>query len=381
MEEHRKENYISKELPTRLKHKIWHVVGMVMLCFSASFLGAWAFVGLGIVPAADLSKSIAENRDAIVSQEGEIVEEVFRKISPSTVAITTEAKSRMFINQGAGSGIIISDSGYIVTNKHVVEGSDSISVMTDDGRTYDDVKLVGEDPINDIAFLKVDNPKDFKPAELGDSDSIKPGHRVVAIGNALGVFQNSVTSGIVSGIGRPIQAEDGRGNADQLENLIQTDAAINPGNSGGPLVNLKGEVVGINTAISEEGQAIGFAIPINDARGVIDSVLQKGEVAKPYLGVMYITIDNYIRDEYKLSESEGAYVYAESGEAVIKGSPADKAGVQKGDIITKVADKKVGSTGLASLIARYKPGDKVELTIKRDGREIKLQVLLEKFSR
>ncbi len=368
--------------------RLWTVVGSVFLCFVGSFLGAWLFVGSGLVKI-DASHTITDNRDKIVLQQGEVVADVFNKVSPSTVAITTRSTtsgSYFFgtqVTQGAGSGIIISKDGYVMTNKHVVpEGTSSVTVVTSDGKEYKNVVVVGRDPSNDLAFLKISGVNNLTPATIGDSGKVTPGQQVVAIGNALGIFRNSVTSGIISGLGRPIQASDGEGSAESLENLFQTDAAINPGNSGGPLVNLSGEVIGINTAISQEGQGLGFAIPVNDAKGLLNTVLKSGKVVKPYLGVRYVTLNSQIAQQLNLQVSEGALVRAgaDGTSAVIDGSPAAKVGLRDGDIITKVNGQMLTSnSGLASHLGQFGVGDTVELTITRGGKEQKMKVQLEAF--
>jgi serine protease Do len=368
--------------------RLWRFVGTLSMCFIASFLGAWVFVNTGLVRL-DATRTISENRDKIVLQEGEIVADVFKKVSPSTVSITTQAvtPSRNYffepqVSEGAGSGIIISKDGYVLTNRHVVpEGTSKVTVVLSNGKEYKDVKVVGRDPSNDLAFLKINGVNDLNPATIGDSSKVTPGQKIVAIGNALGIFRNSVTSGIISGIGRPIQASDGQGSSESLENLFQTDAAINPGNSGGPLVNLQGEVIGINTAIAEQAQAIGFAIPINDAKGLLAGVLKTGKVEKPYLGVRYISLDEQTAQELNLPISQGALVRAGNGSpAVVPGSPAAKAGLRDGDIITKVNDLSVTATsGLASILGRFSVGDKIDLTILRGNKTEKLSVTLVAF--
>lgn len=372
--------------PRKKIKKAWFVGGTVFLCFIGSFFGAWLLLATGWV---DTAQSITQNRETLVLQQGEIVSEVFKKVSPSTVSITTrslDTSQRYFAAQeseGAGSGIVISKDGYILTNKHVVpEGTTRITVILADGKTYTDVKVIGRDPSNDIAFIKINGVDNLTPATMGDSDAVTPGQQVVAIGNALGLFRNSVTSGIVSGLGRPIQASDESGtNVEQLFDLFQTDAAINPGNSGGPLVNLKGEVIGLNTAVSAEGQGIGFAIPINSARGLMDSVMATGVLAKPYLGVRYVSVDAEVAAQLKLGVTKGALIRG-SGQAsgIVAGSPAEKAGLRNGDIIVKVNGRDITpESGLASKLARYRPGDKVELTILRDNKEQGVSVTLGEY--
>lgn len=366
--------------------KVWMVLGLVVLSFAASFLGAWVFLGTGLVKL-DTSRTISDNSQKIVLQQGEVIADVFKKVSPSTVSIiTTSSKPTSFYNQvseGAGSGIVVSSDGYILTNKHVVpDGTDKVSVIMHDGREFTDVTVVGRDPGNDIAFLKISGVTDLKAVDVGDSSHVEPGQQVVAIGNALGTFRNSVSSGIISGIGRPLTATDDAGvAAEQLEDMLQTDAAINPGNSGGPLVNLKGEVIGINTAISLEGQGIGFAIPINMAKVQIDSMVKTGKMSKPYLGVRYASINAEVAKAEKLPVTAGALVIAAGGgPAVIPDSPAAKAGIRARDIIIRVNDTPiVEGKGLATVLSRYPPGETVTLAILRDGKEQTLSVTLGEY--
>ncbi|HET7639055.1 MAG TPA: trypsin-like peptidase domain-containing protein, partial [Ktedonobacteraceae bacterium] len=228
----------------------------------------------------------------------------------------------------------------------------------------------------DVAFLKIKDTqgRKLKAAKIGDSSKVQIGDTAIAIGNALGQFQNTVTSGIISGYGRSLRASASDGSSSEnLEDLFQTDAAINEGNSGGPLVNLNGEVVGLNTAVSGEGQGLGFAIPINDLKGLIGSVMQSGKLERAYLGVVYVSITDDIAKQYGLNQTSGAYVApaAITGQQpVIAGGPADKAGIKAGDIITKVNDKAVDkSNSLTSLISQFKVGDKVSLTVIRDGKQ------------
>ena len=231
---------------------------------------------------------------------------------------------------------------------------------------FDNIKTIGEDPLNDVAFLKINGAKKLKPAKLGNSSTLQIGQNVVAIGNTLGLYQNTVTSGIVSGLGRPAAASSqSGGSAESLNDLIQTDTAINPGNSGGPLVNLAGQVIGINTAIVSNAQGIGFAIPID---------LKKGKLERAYLGVRYGEITPVIAKQRNLSTNRGALV---AKDGVESGGPADKAGIKPGDIITKVGDLVVGEKGnVSSLISRYKPGDNVDIVALRNGKQINFKVRL-----
>lgn len=356
------------------KNTVGKAITIIMLCFVAGFCGAWVFVQAGIVSLSN-TETITNNRQEIVSQEGEVMAEVANKVSPSVVSVTTQSVAASLygssVAQGAGTGMFISKDGYILTNKHVAEGARQVSIVTHEGKVYSDVKVVGVDPLNDIAFLKVENTSDtFTPVAFADSTELKVGQKVIAIGNALGEYKNSVTSGIVSGLGRPIFASDGQ-DGEKLDNLIQTDAAINQGNSGGPLLNFTGEVIGMNTAVAEDAQGIGFAIPSNATQGLIKHLLATGKVERAYLGVRYVSLSPQLAEEYKIPITQGAYVFddRDSGPAVVPGSPADKAGVKSGDIITKVNNKAVTTTnGLALLLAQYAPGDKITLSVTTDGR-------------
>jgi serine protease Do len=283
--------------------------------------------------------------------------------------------------EAAGTGIIISSEGVIMTNRHVVpEGVTNVSVTLSDGTQLNNVKVLGRTNSNDsldVAFLKITNLEGHKltPAVIGDSSKVQIGDTVVAIGNALGQFANTVTSGIISGHGRSVVAsENGSASADaeSLDDLFQTDAAINQGNSGGPLVNTNGEVVGINTAVSGEGQNIGFAIPINDVNGLIKQVLSTGSFQRPYLGVRYVRLTADAAKQYKLSVDQGAYVVPAtdpSSPSILPGSPAADAGIQEGDIITAINGTKIDeNNSLTSLVGQHAVGDTVTLTILRDGK-------------
>jgi S1-C subfamily serine protease len=294
--------------------------------------------------------------------------------------------------KAAGTGMIISKNGVILTNRHVVpSGTTSVSVTLSDGTTFDNVTVLGRTNNSDsldVAFLKINDLKGkaLTPVSVGDSGQAAVGDSVVAIGNALGEFQNTVTSGIISGFGRQVQAGSDGGNfgssgdSEDLDDLIQTDAAINEGNSGGPLVNLNGQVIGINTAIASNAQNIGFAIPINDVKGLITQVLNSGKFQRPYLGVRYVQLTSDIAQQYGISEDHGAYVIPEaiSGEApIVAGSPAEKSGLQAGDIITKVnGDSTSKDQSLTTLLNKHQPGDSVKLTVVRGGKTLTITATL-----
>lgn len=278
--------------------------------------------------------------------------------------------------QSIGSGFIITNDGMIVTNKHVVsDTSGKYQVVTANDKKYD-VQKIYRDPANDLALIKIDpnqnNNNTLKPVKLGDSTKLQVGQFVVAIGTALGEFRNSVTTGVVSGLGRGITAGDEfAGAVERLDNVIQTSAAINPGNSGGPLLDSLGQVIGINTAVAQNGQNVGFAIPINTVKDSLSNFNQNGQFNRPYLGVAYKIIS---RDNALLNDvPQGAYI-----QQVIQDSPADKAGIQQGDIMTKVDDQQITQqSDVASIIAKKKVNDTITLTIWRDDKTQDLKATLE----
>lgn len=334
--------------------------------------------------------SVQNDGNQIATTEEATVSSVFENVSPSVVSIVTSLNSTdtegfwgsSYGEQAAGTGIIVSKDGYVLTNKHVIEDAKSIQILSSSGKVYDDVGIVGVDPLNDIAFLKIDGVTDLPVATLGDSTTLKIGQRVIAIGNSLGQYQNTVTSGIISGTNRPIEAAtDNNGGTELLTDLIQTDAAINPGNSGGPLLNATGQVIGINTAIAEDAEGIGFAIPINSTKGILKQILDGGSFQRAYLGVQYVSNSPEVAQKYDLPVAYGAYVYASSGAVVESGGPADKAGIKKGDIILSVNGVDVGARGsVASLISEYAPGDVVELKVQTGGDVRTVKVTLGAYS-
>jgi len=283
---------------------------------------------------------------------------------------------------GGGTGFVIfSKDGLVLTNKHVVTDKEAeYTVVANDGEKYK-AEVLARDPFNDVAILKVEK-LNLPEVKLGDSDKISIGQTVIAIGNALGEYRNTITRGVISGVGRKIVA----GSASErvvLENVIQTDAAINLGNSGGPLINLRGEVIGINTAVNLQGQLIGFALPINQAKTAIESVKKTGKISRPFLGVRYIVINKGISERNNLSVDYGALIIRGQDKtelAVIPGSPADKADLRENDIILEINGQKITEkVPLAAEIRKHKVGDKIKLKVLSKGKEKIVEVTLEEY--
>jgi S1-C subfamily serine protease len=280
---------------------------------------------------------------------------------------------------GGGSGFIISSDGLILTNKHVVSDTNAqYSVLTNDGKTYK-ATVLARDPAQDLAVLRI-SATGLPTVSLGDSDSLALGQTAIAIGNALGEFSNTVSVGVVSGLSRTVTASGGLSDttSETIRGVIQTDAAINPGNSGGPLLNLQGDVIGINTAIASGAENIGFAIPINQAKRDIAQVQSTGVIQATYLGVRYLTVDPTVAEQKNLPVDQGALVTAGNGTAAVAAnSPAAKAGLRAGDIITAVNGQAIDANhDLGTLIAQHSVGDVVTLTVNRAGKTITLQATL-----
>jgi len=411
--------------------KRWLVPGIILTSFLSSLLGF--FLGfilvsdffsyktslLDIIPPILISSS--ENPAPVLEQpktltQEEAVIEVIEKASPSVVSIVV-TKDLPIVEQyyynplqeledlfgkdfgiqvpqyrekgtekkeiGGGTGFIVSKDGLILTNKHVVlDTTADYTVLTNTGKKYE-AEVLARDPMQDIAILKIE--ANFLPVvKLGDSDKLKMGQTVIAIGNVLGEFRNSVSLGIISGLSRNVIASGG-GFSEVLEGIIQTDAAINPGNSGGPLLNIQGEVVGINTAVAREAENVGFAIPINKAKRDIAQVKEIGEIVYPFLGIYYAVITPELVEEHDLPVSYGAWVGRDqSGEKtdtpIFPDSPAKDAGLQAGDIILELGGSKLTTDKpLAKIIMEYSPDDIVELKILRDSEELILFVNLSRY--
>lgn len=379
-------------LKMRINARVASILLLLIACVSAGFIGGYYGARSNGVQQAQTQ----EARQQIVSSESELNTQIAKDVGPSVVSVNVTSQgvqnsffgARNYTQESAGTGVIISTEGIVITNRHVVpQGTSTVSVTLSDGTELKDVSVIGRTNENDsldVAFLKINDKKgkDLKAAKIGDSSKMEVGGKVIAIGNALGQFQNTVTTGIISGYGRNVQAggED-ESSVETLQNLFQTDAAINQGNSGGPLVNVQGEVIGINTAVAGgSAENIGFAIPINDLQGLIKSVLKDGKLLRPYLGVSYVSLTDDYAYQYNLSTKRGAYIVpAEGGQrSILSGSPAEKAGLKDKDVITKVNDTAIDEThSLTSVLGQFSVGDKVKLTVVRDGKSITLDATLE----
>jgi S1-C subfamily serine protease len=323
-------------------------------------------------------------------KEESAVIDVVRKTSPAVVSVVISRDLNTLpgfgfgrleqlpnIQQvGAGTGFFVTSNGLLLTNRHVVaDERANYTVVTNDGKTYE-ARVLARDPVNDLAILQVEI-KDAPILPLADSSQLQIGQQVVAIGNSLGQYQNTVTSGIVSGIGRSITA-GGRDGSEQLEGVIQTDAAINPGNSGGPLLNLAGQVIGINTAIDQEGQLVGFAIPANDAQRALESYDKTGKIVRPFLGIRYTTITKALAGQQSLPRDYGALILRGSTAddfAVLPGSPADRAGLVENDIILEINGNKITENNtLSRQLKNYKAGDALLLKVfhRSEEKEVRL---------
>ncbi len=332
------------------------------LFICAGILSSFAAV-LGPMPALASSKA-----DTAVTTAS--IPDLVERISPTVVNISTarmvkDFLGRDFNQKGLGSGFIISADGYIFTNNHVVDKADKIEVKLANGKEYD-AEIKGRDASTDLALIKITAPAKLPYARLGDSDLSRIGETVFAIGNPLGL-DHTVTAGIISAKGRAI-------GAGPYDNFIQTDASINPGNSGGPLCNLAGEVVGINTAIVAQAQGIGFAIPINMAKEILEDLKTSGKITRGWLGLTSQNITDDMRESLKLKDRQGTLVGN-----VFTGDAADKAGIKIGDVILEIAGQKVkDDRELGRIVAKLQVGSKVDIKVFRDGKEITLPIVIAK---
>ncbi len=369
------------------------------------FFGA---IGGGLSSWLILSQTAEETpAETVINFENGSYNSVWEKASPAVVSVvalkdlgdlanqfsffgvpttpqTTEGDGELS-KVSSGTGFIITADGLVVTNKHVVaDTAAEYAVILEDG-TQLEAEVLDTDTLNDIALVQIlgedERIGDLPTLEFADSDEIKIGDPVVAIGNALGEYSNTTTVGIISATGREIIASSGLGVSENLVNLIQTDAAINPGNSGGPLLNLNGEVIGMNTAIDTTASGIGFAIPSNDIATVVLSYQEFGRIVRPFVGVRYIPVNALVKERFQLDSDTGVLVTGDQQagtSGVVEGSPAEKAGILEGDVILAVDDKELSSTySLSNAIAGYLVGDVITLKVQRDGDIISIELTLE----
>lgn len=382
------------------------IVAVILGLLSGAVAGGLAGYTVGRGKTSSASPA-AQSSQTLSVQEDSATTDVAKKVAPAVVSIiASKDYSKVYQNPpsspfdifglpfdfnqpdqpqglqkiGGGTGFIVKSDGTIVTNKHVVEiaGADEFRVVLNDERTFP-ATIVAKDPTRDIAIIKID-AKDLPTVELGDSSTLEVGQTVIAIGNALGEFRNTATKGIISGLARSLIAGDESGTSERIEDAIQTDAAINRGNSGGPLLNLKGQAIGVNTAVSQAGQNIGFAIPIKFVSQDLESVTTSGKIVRPFLGVCYSIIDKDFAKQNSLPVDDGALIKQGQGcaVAVVPGSPADKAGIVENDIILEIAGVKVTTErSLAGLLADHKVGEVIEVKLYHKGEQKTVSVTLE----
>jgi S1-C subfamily serine protease len=311
--------------------------------------------------------------------ESSAVIEAVDRVAPAVVLIRAEGGGLLGAGTGTGSGFIFDADGWILTNRHVVENAQSLTVVTNVGREYA-AEVYGIDTLTDLAIVKIE-ASNLPVAEIGTSEGLERGQVAIAIGNPLG-YANSVTTGVVSGLGRQINATDATQSSSELLNdLIQTDAAINPGNSGGPLVNSAGQVIGVNTAVStsEEGQGIGFAIPIDVAKPILEQALAGEELTRPWIGVSYLTVNPALAEAEGLPVEYGALIATGvgGGDPIVEDSPGERAGLQAGDVIVAVNGEQItAGADLASLLLPYAPGDTITLRVLRENSTREISVTL-----
>ncbi|MFH0969630.1 MAG: trypsin-like peptidase domain-containing protein [Patescibacteria group bacterium] len=401
-----REQEIPKQDSVKSASKSIFTTAIILSILLSSFFGAvFGFMGGKI----SIGKKTDQSNQAVnqnITEEESTVIETVNKSTPAVVSIVISKdvpKYRSFFqdpfgffndleeNQssgtekqtvGAGSGFLVNQNGLVATNKHVVSDANAdYTVIANDGKEYP-AKVLARDPVKDIAIIKVEG-NNFPTLSFGDSNNLKVGQTVIAIGNSLGEFYNTVSKGIISGLSRNLTAGSGLGQTEQLSNIIQTDAAINPGNSGGPLLDISGNVIGINVAIAQGAQNIGFAIPSNQIKKIVDQVNATGKISTPYLGVRSVIIDKQIQSDNNLPFGYGALVLRGSKPtdlAVMPNSPADKAGIVENDIILEVNGTKVNdSNQLSDLIANYNVGDTITLKVWHKGSTNDVKATLEEI--
>jgi S1-C subfamily serine protease len=329
------------------------------------------------IPAPTLpSQTLPPDESSAISRAAEVA-------SPAVVTITVRAGEATdpfsLPETGVGSGIIYDPNGWVLTNRHVVADASQVTVELNDGRRLQG-RVYGVDTLTDLAIVKVD-ATDLPTAPIGDSAELRPGQTAIVIGSPLGTFTNSVTSGVISALGRQLAVTDPvTGERRRLRNLIQTDAAINPGNSGGPLVDTSGSVVGVSTAFAEGAQGIFFAIPINIAKPIMGQAIAGEELSRPWIGIVYIPLDRNVAQENDLPIDYGAWISVDTGSGdppIVEGSPAEEAGLRAGDIITAIDGVRIDAgQGLDDVLSLYQPGDELTLSVLREGSTVDVAVTL-----
>jgi S1-C subfamily serine protease len=365
-------------------------------------LGALVGVSAGIPGIVSAAQEPTPTSGSALSQaagDNEVIIGVVERVAPAvvTINVTSNATNSQFpggngpqgwVQRGTGSGVIIEPDGLILTNHHVVDSAATVSVVLADGRTFDGT-VAGIDTYTDLAFVRIE-ATGLPTAELGDSSAIRLGQLAIAMGDPLGEFPGSVSAGIVSGLDRSVVVADvARGGATRLSHLVQTDAAINPGNSGGPLLDGDGKVIGINTAQAGSAQGIGFAIPIDLAKPIIEQVKAGQAIARPWIGIYYQPLDTQVAQDNDLSVTDGAWIHVstqaqdqggpatDAPDAIVAGSPAAAAGLKADDIITAIDGQAIDREHpLDLLLLTHAPGDTVTLTVLRDGTSQSIDVTL-----
>jgi S1-C subfamily serine protease len=328
--------------------------------------------------AAALNEPSGSNVSQVRIDESSAVISAVARVMPAVVTIASTSTSPTGGSSGIGSGFVFDSAGWILTNKHVVDGADKLDVTLNDSRVFP-ARVYGIDTLTDLAIVKID-ATGLPTAPIGSSDGLELGQLAIAIGNPLGTFENTVTTGVVSGLGRHIQAGDATAQStEELNGLIQTDAAINPGNSGGPLINSAGQVIGVNTAVNKDAQGIGFAIPINVARPIMKLALAGKPIARPWIGVYYSLVTRQVAADKGLAAEYGVLIGAAASGApgVFPGSPAANAGLQEGDQVVAVDGQRVdASHDLSTLVLPHAPGDVIVLHVLRGQQSLDLSVTL-----
>jgi S1-C subfamily serine protease len=357
--------------------------GTILTALAAAFIASLGTYGLLLAggqlerqvivaePAARQASTRPRDPDVVRVVEESAVTTAVDRVSPAVVTIVPRASSGgLTFAEGVGSGVIYDPEGWVVTNRHVVCNADSLTVQLADGQSYEG-EVIGLDTLTDLAIVKIGG-SGLPAVEVGNSSTLKVGQHAIAIGSPLGTFTNSVTTGVVSAIGRRIDVDDAcsmTGQMETLRDLIQTDAAINPGNSGGALVDVDGTLIGINTAIAGDAQGIGFAIPINLARPIMQQALEGEALSRPWIGIYYTALTPIEQDRRGLLLGYGALIEPPEGlrgGAVFEGSPAAQAGLREGDIITHVDGTRVdGDNPLDGILIQYRPGETVTLRVLR----------------